>query len=311
VTDRNQEIIRSRTNDFYQAPPDRDDDDEVNAPTEELGDGPKLGLFPDVTNEDYHRGPGISKSGLDGINRSPAHYWYRRHHPEPPTRNMEIGTAFHALVLEPESFADVAVVGLAHGKRKKEEKEAWARFAAEHEGKIILTTAEWDTIHRMCDAVVAHPFASILLDPDSGPVESSAYWIDDETRKLCKVRPDKLNDAHGLCVDLKSAADASYTGFAEACARYRYPVQAAFYTDGLFRAGHMIKDFYFIAVEKEPPYGIGIYRLDKPEMEFGRLEYQRNLAIYAECHNSGEWPCYPPEPRTLQIPRWGLRARAS
>lgn len=58
-----------------------------------------------LPNEEYHALDAISKSDLDKINRSPAHYKYAKENPTPPTPAMERGTAVHMAVLEPELFA--------------------------------------------------------------------------------------------------------------------------------------------------------------------------------------------------------------
>ena len=60
-------------------------------------------LVTGMSNEAYHAYDGISKSGLDLIARSPAHYAYRT--ASEPTRAMVIGSATHAAILEPEVFA--------------------------------------------------------------------------------------------------------------------------------------------------------------------------------------------------------------
>jgi exodeoxyribonuclease VIII len=67
------------------------------------------GVYPNLSNEEYHGGPGISKSGLDLIHRSPLHYRAAKTaaNDNEPTAAQAIGTAFHSLLLEPESFAQL------------------------------------------------------------------------------------------------------------------------------------------------------------------------------------------------------------
>ena len=66
----------------------------------------KPGIYYDISNDEYHSGIGISKSGLDLIAKSPAHYkavvdgLVKRE----PTKAQSLGTAFHELLLEPELF---------------------------------------------------------------------------------------------------------------------------------------------------------------------------------------------------------------
>lgn len=67
------------------------------------------GVYPNLSNDEYHGGPGISKSGLDLIHRSPLHYRAAKTaaNDNAPTAAQAIGTAFHSLLLEPDSFAQL------------------------------------------------------------------------------------------------------------------------------------------------------------------------------------------------------------
>ncbi|MEJ1422230.1 MAG: PD-(D/E)XK nuclease-like domain-containing protein [Candidatus Sedimenticola sp. (ex Thyasira tokunagai)] len=280
--------------------------------------GPKVGIFDDVTNEEYHRGIGISKSGLDLIDRSPLHFIDSKHHPRQSTPAMELGTAFHTIILEPDVFERDYVKDPFPGSTAKAAREAREELKAK--GKTVIHTArdacyhgkdDWRTLHRMRDAVFAHPLASVLLDHGQGKAEQSVYWVDYSTRKLCKCRPDFINDAHNIAIDLKSTEDASFSEFAKSCAKFRYHVQDPFYRDGLREAGRPVSAFVFIAVEKRPPYGVGIYVLDDEAIRIGRIQYQNNLETYADCHKADEWPSYPEEVRTLSLPTWGLRGHIS
>lgn len=66
----------------------------------------KPGVYSDISNDDYHHGPGISKSGLDLIRRSPLHYKAAidSTNDNQPTTAQAIGSALHMLVLEPAEF---------------------------------------------------------------------------------------------------------------------------------------------------------------------------------------------------------------
>lgn len=74
----------------------------------------KPGVYTDISNSDYHGGPGISKSGLDLIHRSPLHYQFATSaaNDNEPTPDQALGTAFHALLLEPAVFAQTYCLGL-------------------------------------------------------------------------------------------------------------------------------------------------------------------------------------------------------
>lgn len=305
-------------------------------------DGPKLGIFDDISNEDYHRGPGISKSGLDLINHSPLHYKTVKAHPKKATPAMFIGTAFHSLVLEPDQFDKEFMLmpndapkkpTLAQLNAKKPSPASlgamawWEEFNENTKGKTVISNkpgadpfwspGDWDRLHFMADAVKNDPIASIIINLDEGRAENSVYWIDSEHKKLCKCRPDFINDSHNVAVDLKSADDASYTGFGKSAASYRYHVQDSFYRDGLYAVGQGVQSFVFVVVEKSPPYAVACYILDKEAQRIGRTQYRNNLWTFAECYRRDEWPAYPgdsllePSIRNLEIAPWGLRGSIS
>ncbi|MBT8046514.1 MAG: PD-(D/E)XK nuclease-like domain-containing protein [Pontiella sp.] len=282
------------------------------------------GFYPDLSNEDYHGGPGISKTGLDQIDRSPLHYITERRHRRLTTDPMRVGQAIHCAILEPDTFDAHFVKSEFSEFRTKAAKE-WKK-TQELAGRYVLKVndnadfwrvSEWNFVQAVRDSVRSDPFASILLDLTQGRAEQSAFWIDRETRKLCKCRPDFLNDSHNLAIDLKSTVDASFTGFGKSCANFRYHVQSAFYSDGLSEVGEPVNSFVFVAVGKDPPYAVACYVLDDEAIRVGRAQYRENLRVYSECWKRDHWPGYPgttifePGVRSLELAPWGLRGHVS
>jgi exodeoxyribonuclease VIII len=74
----------------------------------------KPGIYEGISNSDYHGGEGISKSGLDLVGRSPLHFKAVRDaaNDNEPTPAQAIGTAAHAIILEPKEFAKDYCLGL-------------------------------------------------------------------------------------------------------------------------------------------------------------------------------------------------------
>lgn len=237
----------------------------------------------------YHAAEGISKSGLDRIARSPAHFRYGK---TEETDTLRLGTAVHAAVLEPILFAQT--YACAEGRRNKKAE------------KIELTPMEWDICSGIADAISDHPTCRELLS--WGEAEESIFWHDAETLLLCRARPDWTRYGDGIrsstrLIDLKTTKDASPSGFARAVETYRYHVQAAFYLDGWRAAngGSWCDEFVFIAVEKTAPFAIGLYRLPDWQIEEGRQLYRRDLAVYEDCLNRDEWPGYSEDIITLEM----------
>ncbi len=281
----------------------------MSASAEQLpDDGPKLGLFPGIPEEDYHRGKGIGHSGLVTLgNKSPAHFIYEKHHPRARSEAMEVGSAFHCLLLQPHLFEELYVQDeIAIGSRATKAWKTWAAGVREN-GFTIIRPDAWANVHNMVDAVRSHSRAGILCNPDDIEAELSGYWIDPQTRKLCKCRVDAWNDAHRLIVDVKKARDASSRGFAKAVAEYGYYLQDTHYMEGMFRIGRPAQEFVFVVVEDQPPHGIGCWRLDEATKAHSSTHWRRVLNRYAECHTANEWPGYREDIQEIGMPPWGFR----
>lgn len=254
-----------------------------------------------MTNEEYHKHPALSKSGLDRLAISPAHYQAWLTDPRIETPAMKFGTAAHCAILEPTRFVneyDVLPSGL--DRRTKEGKAIYTELEAK--GKTLLSIDDWQAIHGMLDSVMDHPAARDLLS--EGLAETS--YFSEMDRVAVKCRPDWLSS--GIVVDLKTTQDASLSGFSKSIANYRYAVQAAFYSDILASLGHDVVAFLFVAVEKTAPYAVGVYELDDMSLEIGREQYQRDLDTYRRCIESGEWPAYSSSVEMISLPKWAIAA---
>lgn len=264
-----------------------------------------IGLV-ECTNEQYHRGPGISKSHLDKIaSSSPRHYWHHYlnpdREPEEPTPAKVLGSAVHSIILEPDLFTSQFVANPGIERRSNAGKAEYAAFLAENQGKTILTDEQMQQCLAVRDAVHLHPVASGLLQ--GGKAEQSFYAVDPEFGELIKCRTDYL--AGDIIVDVKTTDDASPTGFGKSAANYRYPLQVAWYHDVLDAAfGEHPQHWVFLAVEKEPPYAIGIYFALAEDVQRARLAGRRDLARIVEHRRSGQWPDYGIEALPLSLPTW-------
>lgn len=179
-----------------------------------------------------------------------------------------------------------------------------AEWLQNNASRTVLTPEQWEQLHAMRDAVMAHPAAHALLTGCTGKAELSVYWNDPVTGELCRCRPDWWRD-DDLLVDLKTTEDASPEGFAKSIANWRYDVQDPFYTDGVKLAtGRTPRGFVFIAVEKKPPYAVGVYVLDEESRELGRAQYQADLQVYAECVKTNTWPGYGDKIQSISVPGW-------
>lgn len=183
--------------------------------------------------------------------------------------------------------------------------------------RTVLSADQWDQLHRMRDAVMTHPAAAGVLER-----------------------------GQNMVVDLKTTDDASLEGFSKSIANWRYDVQHPYYLDGLRQALQQSGDqapaegaaelsaywvdqatgmlcrcrpdfwrgepkhFVFIAVEKRPPYAVGVYVLDEESVELGRAQYRADLERFAECVRTDNWPGYGDKIQKISVPAWHANKNA-
>lgn len=286
---------------------------------------PEPGIYPGVEAHIYHRWEAASNSALSHLLRSPAHLREAVTNPKPATEAQVLGTAAHALILEPDTFAGLYTMAdrcagiTGKGERCSNPGLEMAQgvwYCGVHikgkplDGTIrrtILTPNDWDRAHRMRDAVLAHPAAAALLSL-AGDTEVSVVWTDPATGVLCKGRPDRLCGSEGLVVDLKTTEDASPAEFTRSIFRWGYHRQAAHYRDGLAAHGIAVEHHAIIAVEKPAPHGVAVYRLQDDAVEAGRTQLRPLLATYGWCAERGEWPGYPTEIQDISLPAWAWKS---
>lgn len=262
----------------------------------------------EMSNEDYHSGPGISKSHLDKVADCPLNYWNHYLNPErepaPQSAALVFGSAFHTATLEPDLFASEYLIMPEFNLRSptgRAARDEWLENEAK--GRTVLTVDQRDLALKMASVVHKHPVASQLL---RGKKEQSFYAKDPETGLLVKCRTDNFDEHRGLVADLKSTDDASPDSFAKSIANFRYHVQQAWYED-VFSAlyGDAPDYFVFVAVDKTPPHPIGVYYIDPEDVSLGRQLARRDLRTILQCRQTGVWPDYTPtQVQQIGLPGW-------
>lgn len=262
------------------------------------------------SNEEYHSAPGISKSHLDTIaGRSPKHYWHRYlnpdREPEAQTPAKILGTAIHAAILEPDLFTSGFVPNPGIERRSNAGKAEWAAFCAENTGKVILSDEDYQACLKVRDAVYADELAGGLLRVP-GKSEQSFWALEPDTGELIKCRYDRLLDDGSAAVDVKSTDDASPAGFGKSVWNYRYHLQPPWYFDVLdILYNETPRAWAFLAVEKEPPYAVGVYYATPEQMSLGREIARRDFMRIVEHKRSGKFPGYTAGgPLPVEFPGW-------
>lgn len=255
-----------------------------------------------MPNDVYHSYAGVSKSGLDLINRSPAHYRYGTK--REPTSSMVLGSAIHAAILEPDWFKMKYVLLKDVNDRRKAEYKA---AVSVHGAELVLIAGDADRVSGMQEVVYANSECRDLLTPLSEyATELSAFIECPETGVLMRCRYDFLAYQKGYTVDLKSSRSSAPNEFSKSVYNYRYHVQDAMYSDIYKLITGKNIDFKFLVVESDAPHVPMIYTLTDETKSIGFAEYRRNIETYAECIKNNEWPGYGETVQELSLPSWAI-----
>jgi hypothetical protein len=264
------------------------------------------GKYDNISLIEYHDLPSWSKSTLDKIHKSPAHFLEWRNRPKESTAAMDFGRALHCAVLTPELYSNEYAIFPSCDRRTKEGKAIYQEFVDKSAGKEPISSSDAAKVERMKGEIFSHPLASSLLN--NGEAEQSFFWIDPHTNLECKARPDYLTLSN-ICIDLKVSNSAEYHTFQRTAYKFRYHVQGAFFIDGIFHAtGRRCDDFVLVVIEDEAPHGIMVYVFDDLAINAGRKGYQSDLEtivdwqgnpdLYKTVYQSST------EPIELSLPPW-------
>lgn len=87
-----------------------------------------------MTNKEYRQDPGISRSDLFEMRKSPLHFQYQMTHPKEDTPALLFGRSLHKMILEPGDFESEFAVCPTVNRRTKAAKSSmqhlWQRMRA-------------------------------------------------------------------------------------------------------------------------------------------------------------------------------------
>ena len=253
-----------------------------------------------ITNAEYHgRKTHISSTGIRTFKKNKKQFEYSLTHDlVKQTKAMADGTAVHAFFLERDKFDTDFVIKPADMRLNTKAGKEWAQ---EHQSKIIIDSELGNNLYEMEKSFMDSP-AKLIYDI-KGQADLSYFWDDFGTIKG-KCRPDWISDDGSIVVDVKTTTDASHKGFQKSIANWGYYLQLGWYLRGLRKLGLPVKEFIFIAIEKTPPFCVGVYSADQNMIDFAMKELDQLMPEIQTAMVSNEFPDYTPEITSIGLPPW-------
>jgi hypothetical protein len=267
----------------------------MNAPT----------LTREITRDEYHADYSAQSKGMlaDFLDRRLEYYLRYVEQTAPPvktTKAMDIGTGWHAALLQPHLLDELVVTYPAEVLAKVDGQvspdgaastKAAKNFCEVNEaaGRIVLKEKDMDVIKAMAASVLRSTVGKWLQAPAA--IEKPRYWTDEVSGLRCRCLPDWYNAATGIMIDLKSTARVTPASFAKQADELRYWLQTSHYLDSIGGEGR----FLFVAVESSWPFETIVYEYplsdggDSMDLEFADGVRHRALQEIAECQQTGIW----------------------
>jgi exodeoxyribonuclease VIII len=253
-----------------------------------------------ISNSEYHgRKTHLSSTNIRTFKKNKKQFKYSlTHELVKQTKAMADGTAIHAFFLERDKFNSDFVIKPADMRLNTKAGKEWAQ---EHQSKIIIDSELGNNLYEMEKSFIDSP--AKLIYNKSGQSELSYFW-DDLGLVKGKCRPDWISDDGNIVVDIKTTTDASPKGFQKSIANWGYHLQLGWYLRGLQKLGLPAKEFIFIAIEKTPPFSVGVYRANKDMITYANDEINNLVYDIDESLKSDDFPDYTPEIMDLGLPNW-------
>ena len=200
----------------------------------------------------------LSFSSIKEFAKSPNHFLAYKNKTREATAAMTRGSALHTFVLEPEEFEKRYLVApdIRRGTN------AWKEVESAAGTREILKDSEFEIIERMASALWAHPAAAELFAQTTAVEQGLEFEFNG-----IAFRGFADMVAPTFVADLKSTQDVSASAFNRWIFSNKYHLQAALYCAAL-----KLEKFYFIGVEANSPYNVGVFEMDKTSIEFGIFE---------------------------------------
>jgi hypothetical protein len=260
-------------------------------------------VYKNMSYEDYDKLPGLRQSWLNYLNDCPASLrWHLDHmsDEEEDTDATILGNAVDCLVTTPEQFDIKYCAGPDVKKNTKAGKEQWESFLFANPGKIVLKGKDFQAVNMMASNVMGMKTAKTLLD--GAEKQLVIQWTEKLSGVLCKARLDGWNEKLKTGIDLKTTR--SVRMFRKSLEDYGYHRQAAWYMRALSYAGLNPEHFCFIVVDKNPPYGVMVFRLVDKDIQLAWINCHTLLTTYQECKSSNTWAGYADEVQDIELMPW-------
>ena len=214
----------------------------------------------------------LSYSSLKEFSKSPAHYINYLNKPRETTPALQFGSLLHCLLLEPQEFKNSYAVSPKFDMRKTADKEAYAIFQAENEGKELVSETLLAEVNELAEIVKNNEVWRVAVDGASFEQKDTIEIYD-----LPFVRIRDIVKGDGT-IDVKTVQSGQIDDVVRDFYNHKYYIQAAIYGE----------PFSFYVVEKSAPFYNGLIGASQEFLDYGKRELERLCLGFNHCLSNPE-----------------------
>lgn len=263
----------------------------------------------EMSDDVYHdkkKHPHISSSDVKTVYGKSLLHWVGQEYKESST--LEKGKAVHAIFEAKSKGGKSSIVRGPSDRRGNKWKEA--KQQAEQQGKILLTERDYDEALEIVESALFNSdFLRSKVSAKNFISEVSIFTRCTKTGMLIKCRPDgllvpKSNKGKGEIIDIKTTQDASPEGFQREIRKYNYDLQVAFYLHTMRCANLPCSEMYLVAIEKTPPYAVGVHVLSEIYIKHAEKRMFQTLECMKHAEEHQNFRTGWPEVNQVHLPHW-------
>jgi hypothetical protein len=263
----------------------------------------KDGIYTDITIEDYHANTThisstqikIAKKSLKELD------WVRRGLiVQEKKTHFDFGNAFELALLDPIGFSEKVKFYNPENRPEPEkamnskQNIAWKAEIFDSSQYVINEKGDesYETIKAMLESCFADKVIQGLIR--NTEYQLSLFWTDDQTGVQLKTRPDICKRKKNVLINVKTTTDGSPQGFSRDLVKFDYPLQACMEINGCIASGAMpsVDAYYWLVVEKVPPFNATIYQFDQSDINASMVELEYIIYKIKKARDEKMFPGY-------------------
>jgi len=226
-----------------------------------------------------------------------------------PTRQTEIGSAVHAILLDDAKPEDIAAVYPSSCLKSNGaiNPNPAKLFREESEQQYFFKQPDMDIVLRAVEVARSSPIGEAVAASTS--CEHVLRWRDEATGLPCRMTPDIacVMEDRVVIHDLKTTEQVKPDNFKMVSKRLRYWLQEIHYRMGAEALFNRPVSFSFLAIEVQHPFRVGSYFYTPQSMEVARDAWRGKMDDLGRRVQSGDWSDpWTHEATALEIGPWDV-----